>query len=108
MQSLGLISSQVCAEPFAGGFQNHEGEYRQVSMLLPALIPPLDNHNILQGVAPPELRLTQEKKDRFDEWILKNGLRWTAEGGPLAQGGVDIAFIVALLLSCPHLNSTDV
>ncbi|KAF7338413.1 Trehalose phosphorylase [Mycena venus] len=52
-----------------------------------------NNHNILQGVAPPELRLTQENKDRFDEWILKNGLRWTAEGGPLAQGGVDIAFI---------------
>ncbi|KAJ7273572.1 glycosyltransferase family 4 protein [Mycena haematopus] len=52
-----------------------------------------NNHNILQGVAPPELRLTQENKDRFDEWILKNGLRWTAEGGPLAEGGVDIAFI---------------
>ncbi|KAJ7343622.1 trehalose phosphorylase [Mycena albidolilacea] len=52
-----------------------------------------NNHNILQGVAPPELRLTQENKDRFDEWILKNGLRWTAEGGPLAKGGVDIAFI---------------
>ncbi|KAJ7905349.1 trehalose phosphorylase [Mycena olivaceomarginata] len=52
-----------------------------------------NNHNILQGVAPPDLRLTQENKDRFDEWILKNGLRWTAEGGPLAKGGVDIAFI---------------
>jgi len=52
-----------------------------------------NNHNILQGVAPPELRLTQENKDQFDEWILKNGLRWTAEGGPLAEGGVDIAFI---------------
>ncbi|KAJ6546539.1 trehalose phosphorylase [Mycena vulgaris] len=52
-----------------------------------------NNHNILQGVAPPELRLTQENKDRFDEWILKNGLRWTAEGGPLAPGGVDIAFV---------------
>ncbi|KAK7014984.1 trehalose phosphorylase [Favolaschia claudopus] len=52
-----------------------------------------NNHNILQGVAQPDLRLTQENKDRFDEWILKNGLRWTAEGGPLAKGGVDIAFI---------------
>ncbi|KAG6844069.1 hypothetical protein H0H87_010012 [Tephrocybe sp. NHM501043] len=52
-----------------------------------------NNHNILQGVAPPELRLTQEAKDNFDAWILKNGLRWTAEGGPLAPGGVDIAFI---------------
>jgi hypothetical protein len=52
-----------------------------------------NNHNILQGVAPPELRLTQEAKDNFDAWILKNGLRWTAEGGPLARGGVDIVFI---------------
>ncbi|KAJ6630631.1 trehalose phosphorylase [Mycena sp. CBHHK59/15] len=52
-----------------------------------------NNHNILQGVAPPDLRLTKENEDRFDEWIYKNGLRWTAEGGPLAQGGVDIAFI---------------
>ena len=52
-----------------------------------------NNHNILQGVADPNLRLTQEAKDNFDAWILKNGLRWTAEGGPLAPGGVDIAFI---------------
>jgi hypothetical protein len=52
-----------------------------------------NNHNILQGVAPPELRITQEQKEQFDSWIHKNGLRWTAEGGPLAQGGVDVAFI---------------
>lgn len=52
-----------------------------------------NNHNILQGVAAPDLRLTQEAKDGFDAWILKNGLRWTSEGGPLAPGGVDIAFI---------------
>ncbi|KAI0317854.1 trehalose phosphorylase [Amylostereum chailletii] len=52
-----------------------------------------NNHNILQGVAPASLRLTQDAKDNFDAWILKNGLRWTAEGGPLAAGGVDIAFI---------------
>ncbi|KAF9533447.1 trehalose phosphorylase [Crepidotus variabilis] len=52
-----------------------------------------NNHNILQGVASPDLRLTQEAKNGFDAWILKNGLRWTAEGGPLAPGGVDVAFI---------------
>ncbi|EGN95448.1 glycosyltransferase family 4 protein [Serpula lacrymans var. lacrymans S7.3] len=52
-----------------------------------------NNHNILQGVAAPDLRLTQEAKDQFDAWILKNGLRWTAEGGPLAPGGVDVAFV---------------
>ncbi|TFY53615.1 hypothetical protein EVJ58_g9355 [Rhodofomes roseus] len=52
-----------------------------------------NNHNILQGVADPSLRLTKEQQEQFDQWILKNGLRWTAEGGPLAKGGVDIAFI---------------
>ncbi|EKM83027.1 hypothetical protein AGABI1DRAFT_111552 [Agaricus bisporus var. burnettii JB137-S8] len=52
-----------------------------------------NNHNILQGVAAPDLRLTEEARDAFDAWILKNGLRWTAEGGPLARGGVDVAFI---------------
>jgi len=52
-----------------------------------------NNHNILQGVAAPDLRLTDEAKDNFDAWILKNGLRWTAEGGPLAPGGVNVAFI---------------
>ncbi|KAH9930914.1 trehalose phosphorylase [Fomitopsis serialis] len=52
-----------------------------------------NNHNILQGVADPSLRLTAEQKEQFDQWILKNGLRWTAEGGPLAKGGVDIAFV---------------
>lgn len=52
-----------------------------------------NNHNILQGVSAPTLRLTQEQRDNFDSWIHKNGLRWTAEGGPLAPGGVDVAFI---------------
>ncbi|KIY68640.1 glycosyltransferase family 4 protein [Cylindrobasidium torrendii FP15055 ss-10] len=52
-----------------------------------------NNHNILQGVAKPDLRLTSDNKETFDAWIEKNGLRWTAEGGPLAPGGVDVAFI---------------
>ncbi|KAF9264756.1 trehalose synthase [Marasmius fiardii PR-910] len=52
-----------------------------------------NNHNILQGVAAPDLRLTDEAKEAFDAWIIKNGLRWTAEDGPLAPGGVDVAFI---------------
>ena len=61
-----------------------------------------NNHNILQGVADPDLRLTVEAKAAFDAWILKNGLRWTAEGGPLAEGGVDIAFIGGFLSGYPY------
>ena len=60
-----------------------------------------NNHNILQGVAAPDLRLTDEAKAQFDAWILKNGLRWTADGGPLAPGGVDVAFIGKLLSPPP-------
>ncbi|TDL27587.1 trehalose phosphorylase [Rickenella mellea] len=52
-----------------------------------------NNHNILQGVAAPTLRLTDEAKANFDQWIYKNGLRWTSPGGPLAPGGVDVVFI---------------
>jgi len=52
-----------------------------------------NNHNILQGVADPSLRLTQPQMELFDQWIQKNGARWLSEGGPLAPGGVDIAFI---------------
>ncbi|KAH7107431.1 trehalose phosphorylase [Auriculariales sp. MPI-PUGE-AT-0066] len=53
-----------------------------------------DNHNILQGVADKSLRLTDSKKKTFDEWIQKNATRyWFAPGGPLAEGGVDVAFV---------------
>ena len=53
-----------------------------------------NNHNILQGVAAPDLRLTDPAKKAFDEWIQKNAMRyWFVEGGPLAEGGVDIAFV---------------
>ena len=63
-----------------------------------------NNHNILQGVAAPDLRLTDDAKTQFDAWILKNGLRWTADGGPLAPGGVDVAFIGKyLFLACSAL-----
>lgn len=64
-----------------------------------------NNHNILQGVADPNLRLTQEQKDQFDAWILKNGLRWTAGGGPLGPGGVDVAFIGESVLFFPDTLS---
>ena len=66
-----------------------------------------NNHNILQGVADPSLRLTKEQKEQFDAWILKNGLRWTAEGGPLAAGGVDIAFIGERLVDLMSSHQTQ-
>ena len=53
-----------------------------------------NNHNILQGVADPSLRPTKAATDQFTEWIEYNAERyWLSEGGPLAPGGVDVAFI---------------
>ncbi|KAG8767816.1 hypothetical protein FRC15_005458 [Serendipita sp. 397] len=53
-----------------------------------------NNHNILQGVADPSLRLTQAQQDQFTQWITYNAQRyWLSEGGPLAPGGADVIFI---------------
>ncbi|KIO17230.1 glycosyltransferase family 4 protein [Tulasnella calospora MUT 4182] len=53
-----------------------------------------NNHNILQGVADPSLRPSKEATDQFTEWITYNAERyWLSEGGPLAEGGIDVAFI---------------
>ncbi|KAI7090800.1 glycosyltransferase family 4 protein [Hortaea werneckii] len=55
------------------------------------------NHNILQGVAAPEERLTEEHQQLIKDWIFSNANRyWTRPGGPLAprsQGGVDCVFV---------------
>ncbi|KAF9516183.1 glycosyltransferase family 4 protein [Hydnum rufescens UP504] len=53
-----------------------------------------NNHNILQGVADPALRLTPEGAQLMTDWIEENAKEfWLCEGGPLAPGGVDIAII---------------
>ena len=51
-------------------------------------------HNILQGVAPPQERLTEENKKLLQDWIEGNAERyWTCHGGPLcppSEGGADV------------------
>ena len=55
------------------------------------------NHNILQGVAHPNERLTKERREIIDQWISSNAERfWIRSGGPLAsrsQGGVDVVIV---------------
>ncbi|CAI7664038.1 unnamed protein product [Penicillium crustosum] len=55
------------------------------------------NHNILQGVAHPDERLTPENKKLLQEWIEENARRyWTRTGGPLlppSEGGADVVII---------------
>ncbi len=59
-------------------------------------------HNILQGVAQPDVRITAEEKEVLTEWITDNAKRyWLSPGGPLQppeDGGADVIF-VSLLLS---------
>lgn len=56
-----------------------------------------NNHNILQGVALPDERLSQQSKDLIAEWINENAKRyWLCEAGPLVppeQGGADVIII---------------
>jgi len=53
-----------------------------------------NNHNILQGVADSNLRLTLPQQEQFTQWITYNAERyWLSEGGPLAAGGADVIFI---------------
>ncbi|KAH7051067.1 putative trehalose synthase-like protein [Macrophomina phaseolina] len=55
------------------------------------------NHNILQGVAHPDERLTDDMKVVLDEWCQGNADRfWLKTGGPLAprsQGGADVIVV---------------
>lgn len=56
-----------------------------------------DDHNILQGVALPDERLSQEDMDLVGDWITENAKRyWLSEGGPLVppeEGGADVIII---------------
>jgi alpha,alpha-trehalose phosphorylase (configuration-retaining) len=55
------------------------------------------NHNILQGVAKPDVHLSDAQKDTMKEWVQQNAQRfWTSKGGPLAarsSGGSDIIIV---------------
>lgn len=39
-----------------------------------------NNHNILQGVAPPGIRFTQEDRDLLNNWVLENAERYWLKG----------------------------
>lgn len=56
-----------------------------------------NNHNILQGVADPKLRLTEDQMHILDEWCEQNAERyWTSKDCPLApieKGGSDVIIV---------------
>lgn len=55
------------------------------------------NHNILQGVAQPDERITEEQKKSLGDWIRENAERyWLPRGGPLSsmsEGGADVIIV---------------
>ena len=54
-------------------------------------------HNILQGVAAPDVRISAEEKQVLTDWIADNAKRyWLSEGGPLrppSEGGADVIMV---------------
>ena len=54
-------------------------------------------HNILQGVAPKDVRITDEEKDAVSTWITEHAERyWLCKGGPLQRvedGGAHVIVI---------------
>ncbi|KAF2854135.1 glycosyltransferase family 4 protein [Plenodomus tracheiphilus IPT5] len=57
-----------------------------------------DNHNILQGVAKDNERLTEERITELDKWALEEAERckWLEFGGPLSsreKGGADVIIV---------------
>jgi len=54
-------------------------------------------HNILQGVAKPDVRISMEEKQVLTDWIADNAKRyWLSSGGPLRpveEGGADVIMV---------------
>lgn len=63
-------------------------------------------HNILQGVAEPGVRISDEEKQTLLDWIASNAKRyWLSEGGPLRpveEGGADVIIVSAPKLIRPQ------
>ena len=46
-------------------------------------------HNVLQGVAAPDVRLTEEEKQMFIDWSDENAQRfWLDDNGPIKNSDV--------------------
>jgi len=52
------------------------------------------NHNILQGVADPDQRLSKDQKKLLTAWAKGNASRlWLSKDGPLLKGGADVIIV---------------
>ncbi|KAI8085153.1 uncharacterized protein BX664DRAFT_338648 [Halteromyces radiatus] len=62
-------------------------------------------HNVLQGVAPPDVRLTDEDKQMFVDWSNENAERfWVGEKGPIRTSDVIVIDDPQLSGIIPHIK----
>ncbi|ORZ22342.1 hypothetical protein BCR42DRAFT_345122 [Absidia repens] len=62
-------------------------------------------HNVLQGVAAPDIRLTEEDKQMFIEWSDENANRfWLGENGPIRNSDVIIIDDPQVAGIIPHIK----
>ncbi|KAI9591291.1 hypothetical protein BDF19DRAFT_426427 [Syncephalis fuscata] len=66
-------------------------------------------HNILQGVAPPDTRLTKEDQDLWYDWVINNAKRsWIDAKGPIIRSDIiviDDPQLCAIIPIIRQLNS---
>lgn len=68
-------------------------------------------HNVLQGVAPPEVRLSEYDKQMFIDWSNENVERfWLGPKGPIMTSDVIVVddpqrmYITGYAICCPSLS----
>ncbi|KAI9299653.1 hypothetical protein BJ944DRAFT_235515, partial [Cunninghamella echinulata] len=62
-------------------------------------------HNVLQGIAPPETRLTEEDKQTFINWSNENAERfWLDKDGPILNSDVIVIDDPQLSGIIPHIK----
>ncbi|CAG8441387.1 11213_t:CDS:10 [Acaulospora morrowiae] len=62
-------------------------------------------HNVLQGVAPPDVRLTQSEKEEFTAWSDNNAtVFWAGDEGPIKTSNVIIIDDPQVCGIIPHIK----
>ncbi|RKP24714.1 hypothetical protein SYNPS1DRAFT_29529 [Syncephalis pseudoplumigaleata] len=62
-------------------------------------------HNILQGVAPPDTRLTEEDRRMWQDWVINNAKRsWSDAKGPIMRSHIIVVDDPQLCALLPYIR----
>ncbi|KAI9229690.1 MAG: hypothetical protein DHS80DRAFT_13549 [Piptocephalis tieghemiana] len=65
-------------------------------------------HNVLQGVAPPDARLTEEEQEIWRDWVIQNvESYWLGERGPLMNSDVIVVDDPQLCAMIPMIRAVN-